>query len=233
MKGRGMMALAAAALLPLAAACAPGMTSGGLSGTGRADVAAHAFVSAVDAGEIQQGQLAQQRAQNQAVRAYGQRMVADHSNALALREQRMGGMGLSLRAGTSMMAGSEGMSAGANVSAGSGSGGGGGGNGMFSSAMVLSPGGMADLNAVLMANPNSRPVAETAMRDLQMLQQLNGAAFDRAYITRQAEMHQYTLENMDRLLAQPISGDLRTLLTTQRAAVAMHLQMAQQLRGQL
>ncbi len=221
MKGQRMMALAAAALMPLAAACASGM--GAMSGTGQADVAAHAFVSAVDAGEIQQGQLAQQRAQNQAVRAYGQRMVADHSSALAMREQRLGGMGLGLRAGASMAAGSEGMSAGS-----------GGGNGMFTSAMVLTPGGMADLNAVLMAHPTSRPVAETAMRDLQMLQQLNGAAFDRAYITRQAEMHQYTLDNLDRMLAQnAVSGELRAMLTTQRAAVAMHLQMAQQLRGQL
>ncbi|HEX9937178.1 MAG TPA: DUF4142 domain-containing protein [Longimicrobium sp.] len=228
-KARGMAAWAATALVPLAAACSPGMSGmGAMSGAGQADMTAHSFVSAVDAGEIQQGQLASQRAQNQAVRQYGQQMVTDHSNALAMREQRLGGMGMGLRAGTSMMAGGEGMSAGANVSARGGRGG-----GMFTSAMVLTPAGMSDLNAVLMANPVSRPVAETAMRDLQMLQQLNGAAFDRAYITRQAEMHQYTLDSMDRLLAQPVSSDLRALLTTQRAAVAMHLQMAQQIRGQL
>lgn len=229
-KGRGMLAWAAAALMPLAAACSPGMGGmGAMSGAGQADVAAHAFVSAVDAGEIQQGQLAQSRAQNPQVRSFAQRMVADHSGALQMREQRLGAMGMGLRAGTRTMAGGEGMSAGGGASMGSGS-----GNGMFTSAMVTTPSGMSDLNAVLMANPHSRPVAETAMRDMQMLQQLSGAAFDRAYMTRQAEMHQFTLDSLDRLLAQnAMSADMRAMLTTQRGAVAMHLQMAQQLRGQL
>ena len=200
-----------------------------MGGAGQADVAAHSFVSAVDAGEIQQGQLATQRAQNQAVRAFGQRMITEHSNALALREQRLGAMGMGLRTGTSMMAGGEGMSAGGNASMGSGS-----GNGMFTSAMVTTPAGMTDLNAVLMANPHSRPVAEAGMRDMQMLQQLSGAAIDRAYINRQVELHQYALDSVDRLLAQnAVSGEMRAMLTTQRAAIAMHLQMAQQLRGQL
>jgi predicted outer membrane protein len=264
---RRMSAWLGAALVPLAAACAPAMggSTALMSASGQADVAAHSFTSAVDAGEIQQAQLAQTRAQNQAVRTFAQRMITEHSNALQLREARMAQMGLGLRASTSALAqmngngGSMAMGAGGSGSSGSmgsGSTSGGGsmgsgstgsagisgsgsegmgmGSGAFTSSMVMSPSGMSDLNAVLMANPFSRPVAQGAMTDLQALQQLNGAAFDRMYITRQVEMHQYALTNMDRMLAQnTLSPDVRAILTTQRASVAMHLQMAQQLRSQL
>jgi predicted outer membrane protein len=266
---RRMSAWLGAALVPLAAACAPAMggSTALMTASGQADVAAHSFTSAVDAGEIQQAQLAQTRAQNQAVRTFAQRMITEHSSALQLREARMAQMGLGLRASTSALAqmngnggsmamGGNGSGSGSSGSMGSGSTSGSGsmgsgstggsgsmgngsegmgmGSGAFTSSMVMSPSGMSDLNAVLMANPFSRPVAQGAMTDLQALQQLNGAAFDRMYITRQVEMHQYALTNIDRMLAQnTLSPDVRAIMTTQRAAVAMHLQMAQQLRSQL
>jgi predicted outer membrane protein len=252
--GRRMPAWLGAALLPLAAACAPAMggSTALMTASGQADVAAHSFTSAVDAGEIQQAQLAQTRSQTQGVRTFAQRMIAEHSSALQLREAYMARMGMGLRTSTSALAqingngGSMGMAAGGsmdNGSMGSGSSGSGSnatsagmgmGSGAFTSATVLSPSGMSDLNTVLLANPLSRPVAQGAMADLQALQQLEGAAFDRMYITRQVEMHQYALDNLDRMLAQnTLSPGVRGILTTQRASVAMHLQMAQQLRSQL
>jgi len=209
------------ALMPLAAACAQGMNGAMMSPSGQADAQAHAILSASDAGEIQTSQVATGRAQSQAVRAFAQRMITDHSNALAVREQRLGSMGMGLRASTMAMGGT--------MSAGSGS-----GTGTFTSAMVLTPAGMTDLNAVLMANPASRPLAQTAMGDVQRLQQMSGMQLDQAYMTRQVEMHQYTLATMDRILAQnAVSADTRALMVTQRAAVAMHLQMAQQIRASM
>jgi predicted outer membrane protein len=140
-------------------------------------------------------------------------------------------MGMSLRATTGASANAGSGSMGGNVSVGAGSA---GRAGLFTSQNVLTASGMADLNALLMANPASRPLAQTAMADVQRLQQLNGIELDRTYMTRQVEMHQMTLDTMDRLLAQgAVSADMRPILTAQRATVAMHLQMAQQLRAQL
>jgi len=236
-EGRGggqVRAWLGAALVPLAAACAPAMggsTAALATASGQADVAAHSFVSAVDAGEVQLAQLAQARAQSQDVRTFAQRMISDHANALQVREAYLAQLGMELRASTGALARMSEDDAESGVMAGSG---GIMGKGPFTSAMVLDPSGMAELNAVLMANRFSRPVARATMADLQALQQLSGAAFDRMYATRQVEMHQSALDNLDRMLAQrTLSPDVRGILTSQRAAVAMHLQMARQLRSRL
>ncbi|HST60764.1 MAG TPA: DUF4142 domain-containing protein, partial [Longimicrobium sp.] len=52
--------------------------------------AVHAFISAVDLGEIQQSMLAHQRATNPEVHQYASMMIAEHGNALHGREARMG-----------------------------------------------------------------------------------------------------------------------------------------------
>lgn len=72
----------------------------------QADVAAHAFLAAVDAGEIEQSQLAQDRAITEAVRTFADHMVADHSRALEQRERRMATAGLGLRFSTPIATGS-------------------------------------------------------------------------------------------------------------------------------
>lgn len=51
--------------------------------------AVHAFISAVDMGEIQQSMLAHQRATNPEVHQYASMMITDHGNALHGREARM------------------------------------------------------------------------------------------------------------------------------------------------
>ena len=56
------------------------------------------------------------------------------------------------------------------------------------------------------------------------------AGFDLAYATGQVADHQRTLAIVDAAIAQAQNEQLRTALQTQvRPAVAMHLQMAQQL----
>lgn len=52
--------------------------------------AVHAFISAVDLGEIQQSMLAHQRATHPEVHQFASMMIADHSNALHGREARLG-----------------------------------------------------------------------------------------------------------------------------------------------
>jgi putative membrane protein len=290
-------------MLPFAAACAAGMGMTSLGPTAQADVAAHSFVTAVDAGEIQQAQLAQQRASSAAVRDFATRMISDHSTAIALRESRMQQMGLGLRTSTAIAMGNaaapgtgehtngqgvisntmaEGgtgttpaVSNAGGISAGSGSSGSsdagdhtngqgvvsntmaqggtgttpavsnaGGiatgsatmtpGTGAFTASTVLSPMGMDELNTLLLQNPYSRPVAQAAQADLAALSALSGPTFDRAYMDRQVAAHQYALNSLDQTLASAsLSSQLRSLLTVQRAAVAQHLQMAQQIRAGL
>jgi len=231
------------ALVPLAAACGRGVMPGMLSPAQQADVAAHATVSASDAGEIQQGQLALSRAQNAQVRAFAQRMVTEHSNALQLRDRKMAGMGRGLRASTVAMANAEGQNVGsASVTAdvstlqavnGGTVQGSGRGDGFMADA-VVTPAGMTELNTVLVNHPASREMVRMSMADLRHLEQMSGAAFDRAYMDKQVMAHQNALSTIDGLLARTdLGADLRAILVTQRAAVAMHLQMAQQLRASL
>ena len=78
----GTMILAAAAMPAGAAAQAREASDDN-------DRAVHAFVSAVDLGEVQQSMLAVERATSPEVRTFAQRMIADHGNALHTREMLM------------------------------------------------------------------------------------------------------------------------------------------------
>jgi predicted outer membrane protein len=78
---RRMAVLAAAAAVLPAAAHAQ---------TRENNRAVHAFISAVDLGEIQSSMLAHDRATNPEVHQYAAMMVADHGNAMHGREARLG-----------------------------------------------------------------------------------------------------------------------------------------------
>jgi predicted outer membrane protein len=74
-----MAVIAAAAVLPAAAAAQ----------TQENNKAVHAFISAVDLGEVQSSVLAHERAASAEVRQFAMMMIADHSNALHGREARL------------------------------------------------------------------------------------------------------------------------------------------------
>jgi predicted outer membrane protein len=81
--GRVMAIAASVAVLPM------GLAAQEAEATDANDRAAHAFMSAVDLGEVQQSMLATQRAASAEVRAYAQQMIGDHTNALHTREMLM------------------------------------------------------------------------------------------------------------------------------------------------
>jgi predicted outer membrane protein len=85
MQEMGRMAVLAAAVAVLPA----GLAAQAAEASDDNDRAAHAFVSAVDLGEVQQSTLATQRATNAEVRAYAQQMITDHAGALHTREMLM------------------------------------------------------------------------------------------------------------------------------------------------
>lgn len=189
----------------------------------------HAFSMAVDMGEIEEGQLAMTRSTNPQVREYAQRMITEHTAAMQREEQMMASMGM-------------GMNRDGNAEAGA------------SANMNMD---MGRKKAMLMDNPQSRPVMEGHMQAMRMLQGLNGMAFDRAYMERQVMAHRYALENMDRMMGHMgmsggmsagASGNMEghgaamqgggrhsmmAMHQAKRAAVAMHLQMAQQMTASM
>lgn len=97
----------------LAAAVPAGAAAQAREASDDNDRSVHAFVSAVDLGEVQQSMLAMERAANPEVRSFAQRMIADHGNALHTREMLMqtensglmGGMAHGAHGGHAMGAG--------------------------------------------------------------------------------------------------------------------------------
>lgn len=232
-----------AAAVPMAlAGC---MASTGMNGdTGmsarnrQADMDAHAFASAVDATEVQQGMLAQQKAANASVRTFANQMATEHNSALRMRERQMAGMGMGMgmrsdgwtreasRAyGSGSMNASDAMNT-SNTAASM--------NGGASDSMMMTASGMSGLESVLMANAASRPVMEAAPATLQRLRSLNGAAFDRDYLDAQVTAHQAALETLDRVIGSAtLSPDVLQTMRTMRTATADHLRMATELRATL
>lgn len=62
----------------------------------------------------------------------------------------------------------------------------------------------------------------------------SGAAFDRAYMRSQVDLHQWLLTSLDTVLIPSArTPEVRTLLQTQRASVAAHLEQARSIHGRL
>lgn len=73
-----------------------------------------------------------------------------------------------------------------------------------------------------------------ARQTVDVLQQLEGAAFDVAYMDNQIDLHEYTLSALDDyLIPSATDGALRAELQRARDIVASHLTQARQIRQSL
>lgn len=196
------LALAAlsAAVLP-AAAAAQTVTAEENAG------AVHAFMSAVDVGEIQMSALAQERAVTPEVREFAAAMVRDHSAALHAREALVAedGEGLfgQLLAGPAPTAG-------------------------FTAGQAQA------LQGPLAQNPVSQPIAQAGAQNLQVLQGVMGPQFDPTYMDAQVAGHTYALSALDRMIAQGgVTDEMMETMRATRSAIAQHLERAQAIRGGL
>jgi putative membrane protein len=206
---------------------------GGMAGMApemmQAHSAMHHFNMAVHMSEIEDGQMAMSKTSNAQVRQFAQQMVTEHTTAMQREEQMMMSMGMGMKMGM-------------------------GSNGQMD---------MGRMRTMLMENPHSRPVMEAHMRAMQMMQGVSGMAFDRAYMQNQVAMHRYALENVDRMMAQMgmtsggsmsaqggagmdggmsgnmdsgMKGGMQGMMMMEknnRAMIAAHLQMAQQIMGSM
>jgi len=83
-------------------------------------------------------------------------------------------------------------------------------------------------------NETSRTLQAGSATTVRNLGTYNGAAFDRAYMRSQVDVHQWLLTSLDTVLIPSArTPELRTLLQTQRGAVAAHLEQARGILGRL
>jgi putative membrane protein len=80
----------------------------------------------------------------------------------------------------------------------------------------------------------SRTLRDASQETVRNLGTYTGASFDRRYMQSQVDLHQWLLNQLDTVLIPSTSNaEMRSLLQTQRASVAAHLQQATQIRGRL
>jgi len=83
-------------------------------------------------------------------------------------------------------------------------------------------------------NAVSQSLQSGAAQARAALEPLHGAAFDRAYMDREVAYHQAVLDAIDKVLIPTTeNAELRKLLVDVRPAIAMHLELAKQIRSQL
>lgn len=168
------------------------------------------FITTVNRDEIALGKLALAKASRADVKAYAQKMIDDHTNAMTAWAQKVPAQSLTIpdsaqtatkpaqaMAGTAAMA--DGISEVRDTS-------------------TKARGGVAP---AAMHNANLKTMDE--------LKQLSGAAFDAKYLDAQIEGHAAVLKE---LTLRPITyTDLQTLLTTFRTTVENHEIAAKKLKG--
>ena len=97
--------------------------------------------------------------------------------------------------------------------------------------------GQVDSLAVRLGTAATEQVPDTAAQALEQrrtaLQGMTGADFDREYMTMQVEMHQATLDMLNRAANATQNADLKSTLQTMIPAVQSHLDQARQIQGQL
>ncbi|MFL6248910.1 MAG: DUF4142 domain-containing protein [Thermoanaerobaculia bacterium] len=86
-------------------------------------------------------------------------------------------------------------------------------------------------NAITPAeNATTRTLRDTSQRTVTNLGTYSGTAFDRTYMQSQVDVHQWLLTSLDTaLIPSAQRPEVRSLLQTQRTAVAAHLDRARQI----
>jgi predicted outer membrane protein len=186
------------------------------------DRTVHAFMSAVDLGEVQTSTLAQERAANAEVKAFATAMVTEHGAALHARETHVAGEGTGLFAGQMNHAPPAGP-AGSDAHTGHGA-----------AAPAFTAAQVQGMQTALEQHPASRNLATAGARNFQVLQGVTGPQFDATYMDAQIAGHRYALGALDRMIAQGgVTDEMLAMMRATRASVAQHLEQAQLIRGRL
>lgn len=208
----------------LAAAALPAAASAQTATAEENSRAVHAFLSAVDLGQVRMSVLAHERAGNAEVKAFAGSMVTKHAQALQAREAQVSEEGEGLfEEQLGNQAGPAGGDAPAGAHAGHGAG------APFTAEQ------MTAMQGVLAAHPLSRTLANSGAANLQVLQGVNaGPQFDATYMDAQIGAHRYALSNLDRMIGQGgVTDEMMASMRAMRTALAAQLEEAQAIRGRL
>lgn len=83
-------------------------------------------------------------------------------------------------------------------------------------------------------NPTAQSLKSGGAENVKHLQQLSGAAFDKAYVDHEVAYHQQVLDAVDKTLIPSAKNEqLKALLTKVRPAFVAHLEHAKQLQSSL
>lgn len=83
-------------------------------------------------------------------------------------------------------------------------------------------------------SPTSQSLKDDGDQNMQKLQGLSGAAFDRAYVDHEVALHQQVLDALDQtLLPNAQNAELRALLEKGRPIFQGHLDMARKIQASL
>ncbi|HEX6372733.1 MAG TPA: DUF4142 domain-containing protein [Longimicrobium sp.] len=190
------------------------------------DRTVHAFMSAVDLGEVQTSTLAQERAANGEVKAFAASMVSEHGGALHAREGHVAEEGEGLFEGQMSHAPAAAGPAGSDAHAGHGT--------SAAGAAPFTPAQVQAMQAALEQHPASRTLATAGARNFQVLQGVTGPQFDATYMDAQIAAHRYAMGALDRMIAQGgVTDEMLEMMRSTRTSVARHLEQAQLIRGRL
>jgi predicted outer membrane protein len=211
----------------LAAAALPAAASAQTATAEENSRAVHAFLSAVDLGEVRMSVLAQERGTNPEVKAFAGRMVTEHAQALHTREAQVAEDGEGLF--EAQMGHAQGPAGGDAPAAGHA------GHGQAAGAAPFTAEQITAMYTVLAGQPLSRSLAASGQANFQVLQGVNaGPQFDQTYMDAQIAAHRYALSSLDRMIAQGgVTDEMLATMRAMRTAVAAHLEQAQQIRGRL
>jgi predicted outer membrane protein len=214
-------------LAALAAAAVPAAASAQTATAEENSRAVHAFLSAVDLGEVRMSALAQERGTNPEVKAFAGRMVTEHAQALHTREAQVAEDGEGLF--EAQMGRAQGPAGGDEATAGHA------GHAQAAGAAPFTTDQLTGIQAVLLEHPLSRTLATSGQANLQVLQGVNaGPQFDATYMDAQIGAHRYALSSLDRMIGQGgVTDEMLATMRAMRTAVAAHLEQAQQIRGRL
>lgn len=159
------------------------------------------FITMVNRDEIAAGQLAMSKATRADVKAYAQRMVEDHTNALAAWAQKVPALSLTLPDSAKPL----GSAAQAKANA---------------AAMANGISEVSDTTTKKRGGIGAAAIHNANVSGLEDLRKLTGAAFDAQYVQMQLDGHDAVLKE---LALRPVTySDLQTLLTTFRTTVENH-----------
>ena len=201
-----------------AAATTPGSTTGSTSSlkiTG-GDSEILRVLAVVDQGEVQDGQLAQRQARNAQVKSYARELVADHSKSL--QQDRQIAKSANVDLSGVMMSGSNNTSGATKT---------GSDTSRSAAATAAQPSGPTGATGVVAEVVNMHTQAMDRVRQLQ------GAAFDSAFVNAQVQGHQQVLSLLQSAQSQAQNSSLQQHVAAAIKGVQSHLEKGQQLQQSL